>query len=116
MFSLALLYTLPQDNSNGFAYAIMSSSSHSPPWMDKFVAQYFQLVGLRDLYHSLPASQVLKDPYMQTLLYQRLFDETAIFPKPPVTYRLRVLKEILSRIESAFSDPERDVRSFKLSF
>ncbi|EEP77267.1 conserved hypothetical protein [Uncinocarpus reesii 1704] len=37
-----------------------------------------------------------------------MFNEAAIWPIPPVDYRSRVLKSVLSRIEDAFTDPEED--------
>lgn len=77
--------------------------------LERLIAQYFQLVDPRDLYHSLPSSTTLKDPKVQAILYQEMFHETSVSQIPPVSYRIRVLKEILARIEEALSDPEQDV-------
>lgn len=69
-------------------------------------AQYFQLVDPPNLY--IPPENVLKQPNVQQALYERMFEET-ITPLPPATYRTRVLKLILARVEETFTDPEEDV-------
>lgn len=68
--------------------------------------QYFQLVDPSNL--AIPAGQVLVQPAIQQALYERMFDEN-LCPLPPATYRIRVLKLILARIEESFADPEEDV-------
>lgn len=70
------------------------------------VAQYFQLVDPPHL--ALPSGNVLIQAAVQEALYELMFDE-AITPLPPATYRLRVLKLILARIEESFTDPDKDV-------
>jgi len=72
----------------------------------KLAAQYFQLVELQHL--DLPPGSVLVQPDVQAALYEHMFNET-IFPLPPDSYRSRVLKQILSRIEESITDPEQDV-------
>lgn len=79
----------------------------------KLAAQYFQLVELNRL--DLPPGPVLVKPDVQAALYAHMFDET-IFPIPPHSYRSRVLKQILSRIEESITDPEQDVCSFTPAF
>ncbi|KAJ5580175.1 uncharacterized protein N7459_006160 [Penicillium hispanicum] len=69
------------------------------------VAQYFQLVDPPHL--ALPPGNVLKPPEVQTALYERMFNET-LTPLPPGSYRSRVLKLILARIEEAITDPDED--------
>jgi hypothetical protein len=56
----------------------------------------------------IPPGSVLVQPDVQTALYEYMFDET-IFPIPPNSYRSRVLKQIISRIEESITDPEQDV-------
>lgn len=73
----------------------------------KLEAQYFQLVELQNL--AIPPGNVLTQPSVQAALYERMFDENAVFPIPPDSYRSRVLKQILSRIEESITDPEEDV-------
>ncbi|KAJ5180825.1 hypothetical protein N7492_004035 [Penicillium capsulatum] len=68
-------------------------------------AQYFQLVDPPHL--AIPPGHVLVRPETQTALYERMFDE-ALTPLPPATYRTRVLKLIIARIEESISDPEED--------
>ncbi|KAJ5782131.1 hypothetical protein N7457_003905 [Penicillium paradoxum] len=72
----------------------------------KLAAQYFQLVELQNL--ALPPGPVLIQPAVQAALYERMFNENAVFPIPPDSYRSRVLKQILSRIEESITDPEED--------
>ena len=69
-------------------------------------AQYFQLVEPPNL--AIPPGYVLERPDVQTVLYERMFDE-ALTPLPPATYRTRVLKLIIARIEDSISNPEEDV-------
>lgn len=68
--------------------------------------QYFQLVEPPNL--AIPPGDVLVRPDVQTALYERMFDE-ALTPLPPATYRTRVLKLIIARIEDSISNPEEDV-------
>lgn len=70
------------------------------------VAQYFQLVDPQNL--SIPPGSILVQPQVQAALYERMFEET-LTPLPPATYRTRVLKLILARIEESLTDPEEDV-------
>ncbi|KAJ5681480.1 uncharacterized protein N7477_001420 [Penicillium maclennaniae] len=67
--------------------------------------QYFQLVDPPNL--ALPPGNVLVHPAVQQAIYEQMFDET-LTPLPPVTYRTRVLKQIIARIEEAITDPEKD--------
>lgn len=70
--------------------------------------QYFQLVDPPNL--ALPPGNVLVQPAVQQALYEHMFDET-LTPLPPTTYRTRVLKQIIARIEESITDPEEDVRN-----
>ncbi|KAH8692401.1 putative methyltransferase-domain-containing protein [Talaromyces proteolyticus] len=72
------------------------------------VAQCYQLVDLKDL--DIPPSSILKSPSVQTYIYNELFNEGVLSPIiPPETYRLRVLKALISRIEASEDwDPEED--------
>ncbi len=71
--------------------------------------QYFQLLPLERL--SLPSDDILKDATFQASLVHKLFRADDPSPLDPERYKLRVLKGIVSRLESAMSDPEEDVRS-----
>ncbi|KAL1958839.1 hypothetical protein VTO42DRAFT_3676 [Malbranchea cinnamomea] len=69
-------------------------------------AQYFQLVEPKFL--SIPPNHVLVKPDIQESLYQDLFNEKTVWPLPPVNYRARVLKLLLTKIEESVQDPEED--------
>lgn len=70
--------------------------------------QYFQLVDVPQL--SIPPNNVLIQPAVQEALYEHMFNES-LTPLPPTTYRSRVLKLLLARIEEGITDPEEDVRN-----
>ncbi|OJJ34363.1 hypothetical protein ASPWEDRAFT_42353 [Aspergillus wentii DTO 134E9] len=74
--------------------------------INTLVAQYFQLVDPHHL--NLPDGPTIVKPAIQTALYERMFNEDTVWPIPPVNYRSRVLKMIISRIEESISDPEED--------
>ena len=75
--------------------------------IDKLTAQYFQLVDPRDL--KLPGRDVIVQPAMQRAIYEKMFNESILWPIPPVGYRTRVLKMIVTQIEECISNPEEDV-------
>lgn len=79
--------------------------------VSRLVAQYFELVDLRNL--TIPPSSVLKNPVTQNRLYDEMFNEDALAPViPPAAYRLRLLKKVISVIENDQRwDPEEDVCS-----
>lgn len=70
-------------------------------------AQYFQLVEPQFL--STPRNDVLVKPEVQEAIYQNMFNESTVWPLPPASYRSRVLKSLLFRIEESILDPEEDV-------
>ncbi|RHZ53378.1 protein-lysine N-methyltransferase [Aspergillus thermomutatus] len=74
--------------------------------IDKLVAQYFQLVEPHLL--EFPDGRTMIKPATQSALYERMFNEAVLWPIPPVNYRARVLKIILSILEESISDPEED--------
>ena len=73
--------------------------------IDKLSAQYFQQVDPRDL--QLPTKDAIVRPSVQRAIYETMFNGT--WPIPPVAYRTRVLKMIVTRIEECISNPEEDV-------
>lgn len=73
---------------------------------DKLVAQYFQQVEPHLL--EFPDGRTMIKSAAQSALYQRMFNEAALWPIPPLNYRARVLKNILSILEESISDPEED--------
>lgn len=74
-----------------------------------FKRQYFQLLRPETL--TWPDANVLKKLDVQKWLYEQLFNVENINFPPPERYQLRVLKELMSKVESAISDPEEDVRN-----
>lgn len=73
--------------------------------LDRFCRQYLQLE--RDLDYPSPA--LLREEHTQNELYQRLFSDGAIAHPPPPDYQLRVLKEVMKRIEASIDDWDRHV-------
>ncbi|KAJ5108696.1 hypothetical protein N7456_005371 [Penicillium angulare] len=71
----------------------------------KLSAQYFQLVDPPDL--TIPPDDVLVRPEVQKALYKHMFDES-LTPLPPTTYRSRILKLLLARIENGIQNPDED--------
>ncbi|KAK3934749.1 protein-lysine N-methyltransferase EFM3 [Diplogelasinospora grovesii] len=51
-----------------------------------------------------PSVERLRDAAIQETLYERLFADNAITLPPPKRYQLRILKELVSRIESSIID------------
>lgn len=72
-------------------------------------AQYFQAVEVQSL--RFPPGNVLLKLPVQQWINRNMFCEDTVWPLPPLNYRTRVLKMILSTIEESFTDPEEDVRS-----
>ena len=70
-------------------------------------AQYFQLVEHQFL--SIPRNDVLIKPDAQESIYQDMFNESTVWPIPPASYRRRVLKSLLLRLEQSIVDPDEDV-------
>ncbi|KAF4946581.1 hypothetical protein FSARC_14169 [Fusarium sarcochroum] len=77
----------------------MSSSTRQ---VDRFCHQYVQLQP--DLDYPEPA--LLKTSQVQDALYERLFADDAIRYGPPPRFQLRVLKELMARIETSIDDWE----------
>ncbi|DAA79861.1 TPA_exp: Uncharacterized protein A8136_0634 [Trichophyton benhamiae CBS 112371] len=69
-------------------------------------AQYFQAVEVQSL--RFPPGNVLLKLPVQQWINRNMFCEDTVWPLPPLNYRTRVLKMILSTIEESFTDPEED--------
>uniref|UniRef100_A0A093VRV0 Protein-lysine N-methyltransferase EFM3 n=1 Tax=Talaromyces marneffei PM1 TaxID=1077442 RepID=A0A093VRV0_TALMA len=76
--------------------------------VSRLIAQYFELVELRNL--TIPSSTVLKNPITQIRIYNEMFNEDLLAPViPPAAYRLRLLKKLIAVIENDQQwDPEED--------
>lgn len=72
---------------------------------ERFYRQVIQLYPKLDF----PNEEFLRNIKNQTLLYETLFADKALKYKPPTTYQIRILKELLRRIEDSISDWDKDV-------
>jgi hypothetical protein len=91
--------------------------------ISRFKSQYLQLVPFKSL--NYPDAEVLRSSAVQAELARTLFfipaeilntanTETGnkkLQPRPPKRYEVRVLKDLVRKLESAFTDVEEDVRS-----
>ena len=71
--------------------------------------QYFQLVEPSQL--TWPDDTTLKTPEVQSWLFSHLFDTANITSPPPDRYQLRILKQLIAKLERSITDPEEDVWS-----
>lgn len=74
-----------------------------------FRRQYLQLLDAHNL--TWPSPDTLRSSQAQEWIYENLFqtDHVDHF-LPPERYRLRILKLLMSKIETSIVDPEEDVR------
>ncbi|KAH6842169.1 putative methyltransferase-domain-containing protein [Alternaria rosae] len=72
--------------------------------------QYFQLVEPHQL--RWPDDAILKAPNVQAWLFHNLFDAANITSLPPGRYRLRILKQLVAKLERSITDPEEDQKAF----
>ncbi|KFY40266.1 hypothetical protein V494_03590 [Pseudogymnoascus sp. VKM F-4513 (FW-928)] len=72
--------------------------------LDLFKRQYLQL----QLSLKYPAKECLKHEEFQQMLYSEIFSEEAMKWFPPQRYQLRVLKELVKRIEVSITDWEEE--------
>lgn len=81
-----------------------------PPWrrqVDRFCHQYLQLEANLDF----PQDEYIRLDDVQDDVYKRVFSHDASNFGPPDRYRARILKELVSRIESAIDDWDKYVSS-----
>ncbi len=69
--------------------------------------QYLQLLEPELL--AIPGPEMLRRPEVQHLLYENMFHPEHLKFAPDSRYQLRVLKKLISRIESSIADPDEDV-------
>lgn len=93
---------------SGRCWSLMASIAETEG-VSRLVAQYFELVDLRNL--TIPSSTVLKNPVTQNRIYNEMFNEDLLTPViPSAAYRLRLLKKLIAVIENDDQwDPEEDV-------
>lgn len=85
----------------------MDSSAAPSAQLNRFYRQYLQLE--RPL--QFPDDTVLREDHAQALLYERLFKPGVVSHPPPIRYQVKVLKELVSRIENSIDDWEAFVSS-----
>lgn len=82
----------------------MDPSSQSQ--VDRFCYQYLQL----EQTLTYPEPQHLRRSDVQDAIYERLFADDALSAgPPPLRYQLRVLKELVSRVEASIEDWDEHV-------
>lgn len=80
-------------------------SLHCQRQLNLFRRQYLQLqVDVR-----YPDPQCLRQEIFQRFLEQGLFEEDSVEYQPPKRYQIRVLKELIKRIEASITDWEEEV-------
>lgn len=78
--------------------------------LNHFKRQYLQL----QVTIKYPERQYLKHEIFQNELYAQIFSHDALQYHPPQRYQLRVLKELMKRIEDSITDWEEEVRIISL--
>ncbi|KAG8410311.1 hypothetical protein J3459_017202 [Metarhizium acridum] len=79
-----------------------------PPWrqeVDRFCYQYLQLEPILDY----PQDKFLRLEVVQNDIYKRIFCDETGSVGPPDRYRIKILKELVFRIESSIDDWDRYV-------
>lgn len=85
----------------------MAAVEAPEPLVERFCHQYLQLEPTLDY----PPADILQQERTQTALYQKLFSENGPCYAPPPRYQLRVLRELVGRIESSIQDWDTHVSS-----
>jgi len=73
--------------------------------INRFCRQYLQL----ESHLTYPDGSLLREEAVQEFLYQYLFAPGAVSYSPPPRYKLKVLKELVARIEEAIEDWDEHV-------
>jgi len=76
--------------------------------LQRFVHQYLQLYDTLDW----PEASVLRDSRAQSYLYEHMFRRLKF--ALPERYQLRVLKQLVQRLEESIVDPDQDVGAMSL--
>ncbi|ETS81186.1 hypothetical protein PFICI_06188 [Pestalotiopsis fici W106-1] len=69
----------------------------------RFCRQYLQLENELDF----PEPKLLREEHVQSAIFERLFADAATSYPPPPRYELRVLKDLMSKIEDSIEDWEQ---------
>ncbi|KAK6217062.1 fam86a protein [Colletotrichum tabaci] len=78
----------------------MANTCLMPNPVERFCYQYLQLESVLDF----PDPEVIRQQAAQDTIYKKLFSEEGPRYSPPARYRLKVLKELVARIESGIED------------
>ena len=78
----------------------MASLVAPPAELTRFCRQYLQL----ERSPCYPKGTLLRDDDAQAFLYEKLFKHGALSHPPPTRYQLRILKELVARIESSIDN------------
>jgi len=81
-------------------------SLESQHQLNLFTRQYLQLQAPI----KYPDSDSLRQEVFQQALYERIFKDGAVPHEPPKRYQLRVLKELIAKIEASITDWDEEVR------
>ena len=103
------LYAAPEKAVSATAQELSQDSTQD---VARFCRQCQQLC--TDLKYPDPGS--LKSLEVQSFLFHSLFDIQNLEYTSPLSYRRRVLKQLLFLIEDAFEDPDEDVGLYKFLF
>ena len=87
----------------------MDTNAEALKSLTLFKRQYLQLVDPKELKWPTKPSVSLAADWVQVWLFDNLFDENRVRFRPPERYQLRVLKELVSRVEDAIDDADEEV-------
>lgn len=99
-------------NSTNCNYLSVYAMSDIDPQLHLLRRQYLQL--FEPDFLAWPPSKFLKGPDVQKWLYKNLFDPTRNSRLPPEKYQMRILKQLVDKIEKATEDLDKDVSFSKL--
>jgi hypothetical protein len=86
-------------------------SLHCRHQLNLFRRQYLQL----QIDITYPDAECLRKDTLQQALLQEVFSDNAIIYQPPQRYQLRILKELIRRIEASITNWEEEVCNFLIS-
>ncbi|KAK1675155.1 putative methyltransferase-domain-containing protein [Colletotrichum godetiae] len=78
----------------------MARTQSAAESVNRFCYQYLQLESTLEY----PTAETIRESSAQDTIYKKLFSEEGPRYSPPARYRLRVLKELVARIESSIDD------------
>lgn len=80
-------------------------SRRLPAPISRFCRQYLQL----EAHLTFPDGLLLREDHVQELLFEQLFAPGAVSYPPPPRYKLKVLKDLVARVEEAIEDWDEHV-------